>query len=75
MDMGRAELDMRLLQVSISRQFQRRFNISDDKFIELNNKYSILQYLEDNYYIFHLQGDEGTLTDLVNYLRKRGLNI
>lgn len=66
------EDDMRMLQIRIMFLFQRRYNINDAVFEEMDNKYAILDFLEYEYERLHLEGDEGILIDLVAMLREKG---
>ena len=56
------------LQISISRLFMERHNLSPIEFLALNEKKDILGFLRLGYEPFHLTGDEGILEELNAYI-------
>lgn len=42
---------------------------------DLFTRYDILQYIEDCFGIFHVEGDEAVLDDIVTYLKNRGAEV
>ena len=56
------------LQISISRLFMERHNLSPTEFLALNERKDILGFLRLGYEPFHLTGDEGILDELDEYV-------
>jgi len=56
------------LQISISRLFMERHNLSPSEFLALDAKKDILGFLRLGYEPFHLTGDEGILEELDSYV-------
>jgi hypothetical protein len=52
------------LQVSIAHLYMRRHNLSLEQFLEHDEKYHILHFLEIGYEPYHLTGDEGILDEI-----------
>ena len=44
--------------VVIVEMYKKRNNLSSDEFIALNARYSILNFIDENYDSFHLSGSE-----------------
>jgi len=53
--------------------FKDRYNISGDEFIELNAKYSILDFIYDRSESSYRAGNEGILDDIHEYIEKQKL--
>ena len=56
------------LQISISRLFMERHNLSPNEFLALDAKKDILGFLRLGYEPFHLTGEEGVLEELDAYV-------
>ena len=56
------------LQTEIARLYMKRHDLSPGKFLELDRKYGILEFLETGYEPFHLTGPEGVLSEVEDYL-------
>ena len=59
------------LQIEIANEFIKRCGITLDEFNELDDKYAILEYIEDGYEPFHLTGNEGILEEIHEYIREQ----
>ena len=53
----------------------KRWNISTERFLELDSKYSIMRLLRIGYEIYHLTGEEGIAEEVEEYLREQGGSI
>lgn len=62
------------MQTRIIRLASEEWNISIERIAEIFTKYNILQYIEDYFGIFHVQGDEAILEDIEKYLKNRGMS-
>ena len=56
------------MQVEMANLYMEIYNISPDEFLELDNKYNILAYIEEGYEPFHLTGNEGILDEIQDYI-------
>lgn len=63
------------MQARIIRLASEEWNEPVEKITELFVKHSVLQYIEQCFDIFHLEGDEAVLEDVTSYLDKRGCKI
>ena len=59
------------LQIEIANEYMKRYNISLDEFNELNDKYAILEFIEEGYEPFHLMGNEGILEEIHEYIEEQ----
>jgi len=59
------------LQIEIVNEYMRRYNISLDEFIKLDDKYAILEFIEDGYEPLHLTGNEGILEEIHEYINEQ----
>jgi len=59
------------LQIEIANEYMKRYNLSLDEFIELDEKYAILEFIEDGYEPFHLTGTEGILEEVHEYINEQ----
>ena len=57
--------------VTVVELFKKRNNLSSDEFIELNGRYSILEFIAEHYESFHLSGNEGILEDINEHIKKQ----
>ena len=53
--------------------FKERYNLSAEEFIELNARYSLLDYISDCCESFCRTGDDGILGDIQEYIEKQKL--
>ena len=63
------------MQVRIFRMFVERFSLSFQKCAEIFKSFDVLQYIEDCYGIFHVQGDEANFDDVKSYLDRQGAKL
>jgi hypothetical protein len=56
------------LQTEIAHAYMRQHNLKPADFVELNQKYGILEYIEIGYEPFHLTGTEGVLDEVEEYI-------
>jgi len=59
------------LQIEIANEYMKKYNISLDEFNELDEKYAILEFIEDGYEPFHLTGNEGILEEVHEYIKEQ----
>ena len=62
------------LQISISRLFMERHNLSPEEFLKLDEKKDIIGFLRLGYEPFHLTGTEGILEELDVYVYGKALH-
>jgi len=60
-----------LLQIEIANEYMKKYNISLNEFNELDEKYAILEFIEDGYEPFHLTGNEGILEEIHEYIKEQ----
>lgn len=60
------------MQARILRLAAEKWNKSIESVSELFVKYGVLQYIEECFGIFHVEGDETILEDIAAYLESRG---
>ena len=56
------------MQVEISNQYMRKYNITLDEFLDLDEKYDLLEFIREGYEPFHLMGNEGILLEINEYI-------
>lgn len=61
------------MQARMLRQAAEKWDISMEDVTKIFVKYGVLQYIEECYGIFHVQGDEAILEDIGQYLKNRGI--
>ena len=59
------------LQIEIVNEYMKRCNITLNEFNELDDKYAILEFIEDGYEPFHLTGNEGILEEIHEYIKEQ----
>ena len=59
------------LQIEIVNEYMKRYNISIDEFNELDDKYAILEFIEDGYEPFHLTGNDGIFEEIDEYIKEQ----
>lgn len=63
------------MQARIIRLASEKWNMPVEIIADLFAKHGVLQYIEQCFGIFHLEGDEAILEDVTSYLNRRGLAI
>ena len=61
------------MQTRLIRLASEEWNQSIEMISELFTKYHVLQYIEECFGIFHVEGDEAVLDDIATYLRNKGV--
>jgi hypothetical protein len=61
------------MQARLMRLASEEWHRSIERITELFVKYNVLQYIEEGFGIFHVEGDEAVLEDIVIYLQNRGV--
>ena len=52
------------LQVMIAHMYMKKHSLTPEQFLELDEKYDILHFLDIGYEPFHLTGSEGVLAEI-----------
>lgn len=61
------------IQTRIMRLASEEWNMSIEEIVEIFTKHKVLQYIENCFGMFHVQGDEAVLEDIEGYLKNRGM--
>lgn len=61
------------MQTRIIRLASEKWNMPIEKIAELFAEYDVLQYIEDGFGIFHVEGDMAVLEDIAAYLQNKGV--
>ncbi len=69
------EDDLFLLQIRLFRLAQSRWNIDGIKCSKIFNTYKIYDYIETCYDFFHIQGDDANFSDIMGYLKNKGVKL
>jgi hypothetical protein len=56
------------LQVEIAHLYMKRHQVTPKEFLEMDEKYGILYFLETGYEPFHLTGNQGILREVEDYI-------
>lgn len=57
------------MQVEIANLYMERYKLSPNEFLEIDNKYNILEFIKESYEPFHLTGNEGILNEIQEYIK------
>lgn len=60
------------MQTRMIRNASEKWNRPIEIISELFEKYNVLQYIEDCFELFHIEGDEAVLEDITEYLENKG---
>lgn len=60
------------MQTRMIRNASEKWNRPIEIISELFEKYDVLQYIEDCFELFHVEGDEAILEDVTEYLENKG---
>lgn len=63
------------MQTRIMRLASEEWRQSIEAIADLFMRHNVLQYIEDCFGIFHVEGDEAVLEDIVIYLKNRGVDL
>lgn len=66
------ERQITFMQARISQMASQRWGASLRQVMTLFCEHGVLEYIEDCFDYFHMEGDEAVLSDVADYLRKRG---
>lgn len=61
------------MQTRIIRLASEEWDKPIERIAELFAKYGVLHYIEECFGIFHVEGDEAVLEDIVAYLKNKGV--
>ncbi len=67
--------DIFMLQVRLFMLAQKRWNKDVVECERIFEEYEINDYIKTSYEDFHVQGDEASILDIEEYLRRKGANI
>ena len=59
------------MQAEIANAFMRMHKLSAKKFLALDKKHRILEFIEEGYEPFHLMGNKGILDELNSFVFKK----
>ena len=59
------------MQTRVLRLASEEWNRPMEEIAEIFDRYQVLQYIEECFGIFHVQGDEAILEDIGRYLKNR----
>ena len=63
------------MQARLLRLASEEWHISVQKVNELFNKYDILQFVEDCYGVFHMEGDYAVFEEIIAVLKNKGVDV
>ena len=63
------------MQTRLTRTAAEKWHKSLAEAVGIFNRYGVLEYIENCYELFHVQGDEATFEDIESYLRAKGVAI
>lgn len=61
------------MQTRLIRLASEEWNKPVEVITKLFSKYDVLEYMEECFGIFHVEGDEAVLEDIVKYLKNKGV--
>ncbi|MCM1160543.1 MAG: DUF3791 domain-containing protein [Roseburia sp.] len=61
------------MQTRIIRLASEKWNRPIEEIVVLFAKNNVLQYIEEYFGIFHVEGDEAVLEDVITYLKNKGV--
>ena len=56
------------LQVEMANQYMKKYRLTLEEFLDLDEKYDILAFIGEGYEPFHLMGNEGILNEINDYV-------
>lgn len=69
------KLQILFMQTRLIRLAAEEWNISIQRVNELFDKYNVLDYVEDCFGIFHMEGDYAVFDDIQTFLKNKGVDI
>lgn len=67
--------EITFMQTRLIRLASEEWHLSIEQIIDLFKKADVLEYIEKGYGIFHCEGDEAVLEDIVEFLVRKGIKI
>lgn len=67
--------EITFMQTRIIRLASEEWHMPIEKIIELFKRGDVLGYIEKGYGIFHCEGDEVVLDDIMEFLQEKGVKI
>lgn len=67
--------EITFMQTRIIRLASEEWHMPIEKIIELFKRGDVLGYIEKGYGIFHCEGDEVVLDDIMEFLQEKGVRI
>ena len=64
--------DIFLIQARLFRLLQIRYDLTGKQCVELFREFDLYEYIKDCYEVYHVQGDEANLSDMEEYLNRKG---
>lgn len=63
------------MQIRIVRRAAENWQLSLAEVTALFDRYRVLEYMEENFGLLHLEGDEAVFEDVCGYLRNKGAAV
>lgn len=67
--------EITFMQTRLIRLASEEWQLSIDKIIDLFKRADVFGYIEKGYGIFHCEGDEAVLEDIIEFLDAKGMKI
>ena len=59
-------------QVEIAEYLIKKWKLEPEQYTTLVEKYNLMEFIEENYYILHLSGIKGIEIEIKEYIQRRG---
>ena len=67
--------EITFMQTRLIRLASEEWNLSIEQIINIFKKADVLGYIEKGYGMFHCEGDEAVLEDIVEFLDRKGIKM
>lgn len=67
--------EITFMQTRLIRLASEEWHLPIEKIVELFKRADVLGYIEKGYGIFHCEGDEVVLEDIIEFLERKGIKI
>lgn len=67
--------EITFMQTRLIRLASEEWHLPIEKIIDLFRKVDVLGYIEKGYGIFHCEGDEAVLEDIMEFLKRKGMEV
>ena len=57
------------LQTEVAHAYMRMHNLKPSEFVDLDQRFGILRFIEEGYEPFHLTGTQGVIDEVNDYVR------